>query len=75
MKNLALRLYREKGILSTVITNRTGLKVNGATGEVDNDLSYYNGKTFVLFDIDAQKEIGTGTVENGELVFDNIETP
>lgn len=69
MKNLALRLYREDNILSTVITNRTGLKVNEATGEVDNDLSHYNGKTFILFDIDTQKEIGKGIIDNGELIY------
>ena len=69
MKTLALRIYKDPETLLTVITTRTGLKVNDATGEVDNNLTEYNGKSFVLFDIEAQKEINKGVIEQGQLGF------
>ena len=69
MKTLALRIYKDPETLLTVITTRTGLKVNDATGEVDNNLTEYNGKSFVLFDIEAQKEISKGVIEQGQLSY------
>jgi len=68
MKNLALRIF-DKDVLYEVITTRSGLKVNDATGEVDNDLSAFNGKTFILYDIGGKTEIGRGDIVQGQLEF------
>lgn len=62
VKEYALRIYKDKDLLLTVVTTRTGLVYDEQTGKVSTDLKKYNGKEYVLYNITEHCEVGRGTI-------------
>ena len=53
---------QEKFIHEGTLTTRSGLKINEATLEPENISKTLEGKAFILFDVDEQKEVKNGTL-------------
>ena len=53
---------KEKFIHEGTLTTRSGLKINEATLEPENISKSLEGKAFILFDVDEQKEVKSGTL-------------
>ena len=62
IKQYALRIYKAKDLLQTVITTRTGLVYNDQTGKVSTDLKKYTGMEYVLYNITDHCEVCAGTI-------------
>jgi len=55
-------VMEDKFVPENVLTTRTGLKINEATLEPENISKTLQGKAFILFDVDEQKEVKSGTL-------------
>jgi hypothetical protein len=53
---------KDKFIHEGTLTTRVGLKINEATLEPEHVSKALEGKAFILFDVDEQKEVNSGTL-------------